>query len=831
MFQDLRYGLRMLLKRPVVSLIAILSLALGIGANTAIFSLTDAVMLKSLPVREPDKLVLFGKGENAGVTNGFPDGSTDLYAYPFFRRVKENKNSFEDVAALLSIPWSVHGTVNGGEIEKIDVQLVSGTYFPVLGVNPTLGRTLNDTDDQVTGNHPVAVVSYSWWESRLGRRSDAVGQTINIDNVVYTIVGVAPRDFFGTTVGQSPNVWMPLAMGKKLPPAYWDGREDNGFQCLYLIGRLKDGVSAQQASADVNLLFKQFLKDAANNPPNERQVRGIASAYIELTSVGRGLSELRTQFSLSLKILMAVVGLVLLIACANVANILLAHGAARRKEFAVRLAVGARPTRLARQLFTESLLLAAVGGIAGIALAWWGSRMLLLMASDGPEALPLDVTPNLRILAFSFGVSLVSAITFGILPALRATQVEPNSSLKAGRTVAPTTFQSRFGKLLVVAQVALSLVLLIGAGLFVRTLINLQNIPTGFNQENVVRFAVDTTTPGYKTDDPKYAAMLTDVEDSVRRVPGVDGAAFSFFVFNQGPWSSLAHTADTNLSEQERRIRNNVVGRDFFSVMGISLVQGRLFTEADTAKTQRTAVISEALAKRVFPNKSPLGQRFGIAGPQSANAIEVIGVVKDAKYGNVKEETRSMAYYVSAQVPQALGNFMVRIKGNPDQVIPNVRQAIKQVNRNLPIDDVVTLSDHIGRSLVQQKLIARLASFFGLLALSLACIGLYGLMSYGVARRTNEIGIRMALGAQTGNVLWLVLREVLTLVAIGVAVGLVAAFFTTKTAETLLFGLKRNDPLTITMAALLLFVVAIVAGYLPARRAARVDPMTALREE
>jgi len=375
------------------------------------------------------------------------------------------------------------------------------------------------------------------------------------------------------------------------------------------------------------------------------------------------------------------------------------------------------------------------------------------------------------------------------------------------------------------------LVLLIGAGLFVRTLINLQNIPTGFNQENAVRFAVDTTTAGYKVEDPKYAAMLKDVEDNVRQVPGVDGAAFSFFVFNQGQWSTLAQTSDTNLPEQDRRVRNNVVGRDFFSVMGIPLVQGRLFTEADTTKSQRVAVITETMAKRVFPNKSPLGLRFGISGPESANAIEIVGVVKDAKYGTVKEEMRSMAYYSSAQVPQALGNFMVRIKGNPDQVIPDIRQAIKQVNRNLPIDDVVTLSDHIGRSLVQQKLVARLASFFGLLALLLACIGLYGLMSYGVARRTNEIGIRMALGADKVNVLWLVLREVVTLVAIGVAVGLVAALLITKTAESLLFGLKPNDPLTITMAALLLFVVAIVAGYLPARRAARVDPMTALREE
>ena len=828
MLHDLKYGLRMLLKRPGVTLIAVLSLALGIGANTAIFSLMDAVMLKSLPVREPDRLVLFGNGVSSGITMSFPNESWELFSYPFYRQARQRSQVFEDVTALSSMPSPIHGIVNGsGDIEKLDVRLVAGNYFSVLGVNAVAGRTLNDADDQASGNHPVAVVSYAWWIKRLGGRADAVGQTIRIDEVVYTIVGVAPKDFFGTTVGQAPDVWIPLAMEKKLPPMHWDSRENVRFQSLYLIGRLKNGVTTEQAVADVNLLFKHALQERAGSQPSEENSKNIERASIELTSVGQGLSDLRRQFSLSLKILMAVVTLVLLIACANVANILFAQGTARAKEFAVRLAVGAPRARLIRQLLVESLLIAGIGGLAGAFIAFWGSRLLLLMASDGPEAIPVNVNPDERVFGFTLTVSVISAVVFGLVPALRATRIDPNSSLKSGRTGARNAFQSPLGKLLVIGQVALSLLLLVGAGLFVRTLINLQSLPSGFVKENVVRFDIDTTVAGYKTDDPKFLSMLGDVEENVRHVPGVNGAAFSFFVFNQGHWQGPVAVSD-DLPIEQRMVRTNVVGRDFFRVMGIPLVHGRLFNEDDTADSPQVAVITESMAQRVFPNKSPLGQRFKFT---EEGEFEVIGVVKDAKYGSLQEEIRPMAYYLHSQFPMPLSNFVVKTTGDPDTVIASVRQAIKQINRNLPIDDVVTLSDHIDRSLVQQKLIARLAAFFGVLALLLACIGLYGLMSYGVARRTNEIGIRMALGAPKSNVLWLILREALLLVVIGLMIGLGVSLFTSKTAASLLYGLKPNDPLTIALASLLLLTVALVAGYIPARRASRVDPMTALREE
>lgn len=832
MFQDIRYGIRMLLKKPGFTAVAVLSLALGIGANTAIFSLLDAVLLKTLPVERPQELVLFGKGESMGMTTGFPDGSTDLYSYPFYRQVQQQRTDvFSGVASLLSMPWNVHGFVNsGGDIEQLQVQLVSGSYFPVLGVNAGLGRVLTEADDQNAGAHPVAVVSYAWWQQRLGANPSAVGQTITIDDTAYSIVGVAPRDFFGTTVGSAPDLWIPLAMEKQLPPAHWDGRTNENFQDLFLIGRLKPGVTAQQANAAVNLLFKQSLQARAGAQPTAQRLKELEAANLQLTPVSRGLSGLREQFSLSLRVLMGVVALVLLIASANVANLLLAHGAARSREFAIRLAVGAGRIRLARQLLTESALLALVGGVIGIGLSWWGVRLLLVMASDGPEAVPVDAAPNLRVLGFTIGVSALCAIVFGTAPALRATRVEPNTSLKGGKTL--NALRNPLGKAFVVAQVALSLLLLVGAGLFVRTLVNLQKIPSGFKQENAMLFMIDTSATGMKGDDPKLPSMLSEVEQKVKQIPGVQAASFAFIVFNQGFWSGPAYTREDNIPEgQNRSLRNNIVGPDFFAAMGIPFVQGRGFGPQDIKSSQKVAVVTEAMVQKFFPTGNPIGKRFGIEGRESTETIEVIGVVKDAKYGNLKEPFRPMAFYPYTQVPDVLGNFVVRFSGPSSAVVPQVRETIKQINRNLPVDDVVSLEDHIGRSLVQQKLIARLASFFGLLALLLACVGLYGVMSYGVARRTNEIGIRMALGARGRSVLWLVLREALVLVGIGLVVGVLASLALTKTAASLLYELKPNDPLTIATATIVLMMVALVAGFLPARRAARVDPMIALRDE
>jgi len=833
MFQDMRYGVRMLLKSPGFTLAAALSLALGIGANTAIFSLIDAVLLKSLPVQEPERLVFFGKGEDVGATSNFPNMSWDLFSYPFYREARRRNEVFSDVGAVVSLQWGVHGAVNtngaSGELARIDVQIVSGSYFSTLGVNAGLGRVITDADDQVAGAHPVAVVSHDWWESQLGADPAAVGKTVTIDKVAYTIIGVAPKEFFGATVGQAPDMWIPLSMEAQLPPGHWKGRENPEWQSLHLIARLKNGVSAEQASAAVNLLFKQSLQERAGAQALTERMQDIQRAHIELTPAGRGISTLRGEFSLSLQILMAVVGVVLLIACANVANLLLARAAARQKEFAVRLAVGAGRARLIRQLLTESVLLAGLGAAAGIFLAWWGGRLLVLMASTGLEPLPLDVAPNARILGFTLLASLLSALIFGLAPALRAARIEPNSSLKSGKGAAQAASRSRFGKALVVAQVALSLLLMVGAGLFLRTLINLQNLPSGFNQQNVMLFYVDTTTTGYKG--AQLATLLREVEEKVKATPGVQAASFSAYFFNQGAWTSAAFTRDQNSPEgQSRSVSNKFVGQDYFTTMGIPLLQGRVFGPQDTGQSQQVAVISETMARRFFPNSSPLGRRFGRVADDSER-FEIIGVVKDAKDRSLTEEWRSIAYYPYSQGGEPMSNLVVRYSGAPEDVVRQARQAIREVNRNLPVDGVVSLSEHISRSLARQRLVARLASFFGLLALLLACVGLYGVLSYAVARRTNEIGIRMALGARRGDVIWLVSREALALAVAGVAIGLLASLAATRTAATLLYGLEPNDPPTIAAATLLLLAVAALAGYLPARRAARVDPMAALRDE
>ena len=834
MLQDLRYGFRMLLKHKGFTAVAALSLALGIGANTAIFSLVDALMLRALPVHEPERLVLFGNAESAGITIGFPNSSWDLFSYPFYREVRQRNQVFSDVAAVHSFPSRVHGVVHAsgpvGELEQINAQMVSGTYFSVLGVNAALGRTLTPDDDVTPGGHPVVVASYSWWQRRFGGDPSVIGNTITIDKTSYTIVGIAPREFFGTTVGDSPDIWVPLAMEEQLPPG-WKGLNNKMFQSLYLIGRLNTGVRVEQAGAETNLLFKQLLLEYSGPQPSDERLKDIQQARIELTPASRGLSELRKEFSLPLKILMVVVGVVLLIACANIANLLMARATARQQEFTVRVALGASPARIGRQLLTESLLLALLGGGAGILLGSWGSSAMVSMVSTGPQALPLNVEPDLRVLAFTFLVSVVSAVVFGTAPAIRASRVELSASLRSNRASSSAMTRSLLGKALLISQVALSLLLLVGAGLFVRTLVNLQGVDTGFNQEHVLLFQVDTDSIGYKQDS-RLVKLYKDVEERVASIPGVRAASFSMFAFNQGGWNSPASTrGDSSSAHTEQSIRNNSVGPNFFEAMGLQLLTGRGFGPQDTETSPKVAVISDALARRLFPDTSTLGRRFGIGGPENSEAIEVIGVVKDAKYGNLMEDPQPMAYYPYSQSINYLSNFEVNFSGDPGAIVTETRRAIKEVNREIPIVEAVRMSEQVGRSLVQQKLIARLSSFFGLLALLLACIGLFGIMSYSVARRTNEIGIRMALGAGRSDVLRLVMREGLVPVLSGVAIGIPAALLGGHLITSLLFGLTPADPLTICLATLSLLAVAALAAYLPARKASRVDPMTALRCE
>ena len=826
--QDLRYGVRTMLRSPGLTMVAVLSLALGIGANTAIFSLMDAVMLRRLPVQEPGQLVLFGSGRWGGSTDDFPNRSWQLFSYPFYREIQKANQVFAGVGAILSLAFDVHGTVEGNShIEEVNSELVSGTYFSVLGVKPLLGRVLTDTDDQTPGASPIAVASYRWWKRRFGRDPAIVGRKLTIGSTVYTIIGVTPPEFFGTTVGQSPDLWIPLSMEKEVSPG-WNGLDNKFFQSLYIIARLKPGVPIEQAGANVNLLFKQTLHEYAGPQPSKKRLDDIEHARIDLSSLSRGLSRLRRQFSEPLEILMTVVGLVLLIACANIANLLLARATARHREIAVRQALGAWRSRLVRQLLTESLLLALIGGGLGIAFASWANHLLLAMVS-GPEPLPLDVGIDARSLAFTFAVSFATALLFGTIPALRATRLMLASSLKEGRGPIGAAARSPLAKALIVSQVAFSLVLLVAAGLFLRSLVKLTSVDMGFDKENVLRLQLDPGSVGYK-EDARLAALYQEIEQRVAALPGVRAASISFFTFNEGSWTDPVWVQGDTSPRERPSVSHNIVGTGYFATMGIPVLVGRGFGPQDTATSTKVAVVNETMARRLFPGGSPIGRHFRIGGPK-ADEIEVIGVVKDAKYESLREEPQLADFIPYAQHIQYLGDFEARFSGDPKTIVSEVRRAIAEADHNLPISGITTLAEQVSQSVASQRLVARLSAFFGLLAVALACIGIYGLMSYAVTRRTSEIGVRMALGAGRVNVLWLVMREILVLAALGIAIGVPAALASNRVVSSMLFGLSPTDPAIMLAAPAILMAVAMLAGYLPARRASRVDPMVALRYE
>ena len=832
LIQDLKYGLRMLVKNPGFTAVAVLTLALGIGANTAIFSLLDAVLLRSLPVREPNQLVLFGEANWQGNVIDFPSGNTQLFSYPFYREFREKNAVYSEVTSINSIMVGSHGRVaDGRDLEKVNVELVSGTFFSTLGVNPFLGRTLTTDDDQIPGAHPVAVASYSWWQRRLGKDPSAVAKAVMIGKTVYSIVGVAPPEFFGVIVGQSPDLWIPLSMEEGISPGQ-NGRNNKLFQSLYLIARLKPGVTSAQANANTNLLFKQFLHEVIGPQPSEKQLDKIQHAMIELTPAATGLSHLRYEFSLPLKILMAVVMLVLLIACANVANLLLARATTRQREIAVRMSLGAGRSRLIRQLVTESVLLALAGGALGVLLASGASHLLLLMVSTGPETLPVRVAPDGAVLAFTLGITFLTAILFGTAPAFRATRLNLTGALKEGRGTVAAQTRQWFSRSLIVGQVALSLILLMGAGLFLRSLVNLLNVDLGFNKQNVLRFGVDATAAGYQ-EDARLENLMERVEAQVGALPGVQVVSVASFVFNEGGWTTYVNVPGRANSDSNPNVDHDIVGPGYFQVMGMRLVSGRPLGPQDTANSQKVAVINETMARTYFPGESPLGRTFGIRDDPKEQNIEVVGVVKDAKYLYLQEEPMPAAFYPYAQHPGPgfLSNFVARYSGDPQQVISEVRRAVAGIDPNLPVGDVTTLSRKVDDSVVSQRLVAQLSGFFGMLAVFLSCIGIYGSMSYAVARRTNEIGIRMALGADPASMLWMVMREILLLVGIGLAVGVPVALVGSRYVASLVFGLSPYDPISMAGAAALLLAVAAFAGYLPARRASRVDPMVALKYE
>jgi len=832
-FSDISYGIRALLRSRGLTIVALLSLALGIGANTAIFSLLDAVLLRSLPVNNPQQLVLLGTGDASGIGNNFV--STELYSYPFYRQLREKNTVFSDVAAIFSMTDNVHGFVlnstgdTNSASELMHVKLVSGSYFPMLGVRAQLGRTLTEADDTTEGDHPVVVLSNGFWKRAMASDPDVLNRKIKLGDTIYTIIGVSPTEFFGTTVGESPDMWVPLSMVKFVPPGY-DAYSKNFVQSLNVIGRLKPGVSLAQATTEVNLLLQQITRGFSDVDLSQKNLKELSKTHVPLTPIANGLSSIRRQFSEPLQILMAVVALVLLIACANIANLLLARSTVRARELAVRQALGARPSRLIRQLLTESLTLALVGGFLGVGFALIASRFLLRMVSGGSEILPLDISLNLHLLGFTLAVTVATAILFGTIPAFRATSLHLTDSLKEGRGPSSAGARNPLAKGLVISQVALSLVLTVGAGLFLRSLSNLNRVDPGFNRKNVLRLQIETDALGYKEDDPRLNALFQQIESRVNELPGVKAASFSAFTFHEGSWSG-AMLVPGMPNNEDITVHQNVVGNGYFKTMQIPLIAGRTFSTADTATSQHVAVISERTAKMLFPAGNPIGRHFRVGRNEPEREYEVIGIVKDVKFDSLQEEPAYINYLSYAQRPWDFGDFEVRYTGPFSNISSSVQQAIKSINPNVRITHVTTLDEQLSRSMTNQRLVAQLSAFFGALAVFLSSIGIYGLMSYVVSRRTNEIGIRMALGAARSDVSWLVAREILSLVAIGVGIGIPAALVGNHLVANMLYGLKSTDPLSLVAAAVLLLSVASIAGYFPARRASRVDPMQALRYE
>ncbi|MBS1822593.1 MAG: ABC transporter permease [Acidobacteria bacterium] len=832
LLQDARYGVRSMFRSPVLTLVALLSLALGIGANTAIFSFLDAIMLRSLPVKEPAQLVQLGEGDEAGVTDRY--GSDTLYSYPFFREFRQKNTAFSDVAAVFSFGSSVHGTLDRrDQMQGLTPDIVSGTFFSTLGVQPVLGRLFTPGDDAVEGAHPVAVISYAFWQSGFAGAPDILNHTVKLGDATFSIVGVAPPGFFGIEVGHAPDLWVPMAMMRSLP-SHFTGYNDNFFQSNYIFGRLKPGVTGAQAEAEVNVLYQQIVRGFPDAKLNAYNLSHLERTHIPLTSLSNGRSYLRRNFSDPLKILMGITALVLLIACANIANLLLARSTVRAREFAVRQALGAQRVRLVRQLLTESLLLAIAGGILGVAFAVVADRLLLRMISGGADAdlIPLDVSLNLRLLLFSLAATLTTAIVFGIVPALRGTRVQVTDALKDGRGPSSGTSRSPLGKTLIVAQVAVSLVLAVAAVLFVRSLVNLTRIDPGFNRNGVLRLDIDSNVTGLKGDDPRLMAMFGEIEQRVSALPGVKAASFGSFFFAQGSWNGVINVPGAGYNDRID-VKHNVIDGDFFKTMQIPLLAGRTFGPQDTATSHKVAIISEATARDLFPTGvNPIGRHYFLGrDPNPKSDVEVVGIVKDVKFLSLQEAQQYIDYIPNPQHPWGYGGLAVRYSGDFNAVSTAVQQAIHSVDRTLPISHVTTLDSIVDRTITNQRLVAQLSAFFGLLAVFLSSIGIYGLMSYMVGKRTNEIGIRIAVGASRASVRWLVMREILLLVAIGIAIGVPVTFFGSRIVTSMLFGLRGTDAVSLAASIAGLLLIAVLAGYLPARRAARVDPVVALRYE
>ncbi len=830
LWQDVRFALRTLKKSPVFVAVAVLSLALGIGANTAIFSLVDQILLRLLPVKDPEQLVLlWGQGQHYGSNNG-----PNKLSYPMYQDFRAHNEVFSGMFARYNMAMSVS---SDGKTERVDGEIVSGTYFPVLGVGAAIGRVFDENDDKVIGGAPYAVLSYRYWISRFAGSPSVIGKKLILNGYPITVVGVSQAGFDGTDPTSSPQIRVPLIMKAELDQLNFYSLTNRRGRWVNVFGRLKPGVSMEQAKASLQPFFHQMLNMEVQEQGFSRTAPEVKQAFLrmwmDLIPASKGRSNLRRQFSSSLLVLTAIVGLVLLIACANVANLLIARATARQKEIAVRLALGASRGRIISQLLVESFVLAFSGGVAGLVLAIWMDRALVAFMPTGSSPLPLSTSPDWRILIFTLGVSILTGLIFGLIPALQSTRPQLAGTLKdqVGSIAGGTSVKLR--KALVAAQVTLSLLLLIGAGLFIRSLRNLKDLDPGFRTSNLITFAVDPTLNGYKPD--RTRDFYRQLRDGLDAIPGVGSSTLAVVpVLADNEWDNSMTVegyaaAPTKMPDPHM----NYISPNYFKTMEAPLLLGRDFRVSDDKGAPKVCIVNETFAKKYFAGGSAVGRHVGQGSdPGTKLDIEIIAVAKDTKYENMREEIPEEIYMPYQQMNFVLGMAVyVRTARDPEQTFSAVRRTVNGLDANLPVFEMKTLEKQMDESLITERLVASLSSAFGFLATILASVGLYGVMAYMVAQRTREIGVRMALGAGQNDVVWLVMREVLVLAGIGIAVGLPAAWALSRFVKNQLYGIAPTDGLTIALSTVGIAAVALLSGYMPALRATRIDPMRALRWE
>lgn len=822
---DLRHAIRVLRASPTFTLAALAVLALGIGANSAIFALANAVLLEPLPVPEPGRLVVLG-------TSAPDSPNTDFgFSYPGFQDLREGVPAFAGMLAVSGLRVSVS---YGGQNQRCYGEVVTGDYFTTLGVRPLLGRLLTPDDDKVLGGHPVVVLDYAFWQ-RLGADRGLVGRSLLLNGHPMTVVGVTGPEFYGTDLSLRPQLRVPLAMAPVLRPNPNDPTMiRRGHQWLRVMARLRPGASIEQAMAAADVVFRRgnaaLLTEMPAGAPESARQR-VEARRLSMRPGPQGTNRMRTSAELPLLLLGGATATLMLIACANLANLLLARGAARQREMAVRTALGGSRWRLVRQLLVESLVLSVAAGALGLLVAVWMVSVILSFLPAG-NALGSDLAPDLTVVAATFALALVAGLLFGLAPALRASRHDPSAALKHDSpTVTGAERVASLRSVLIGAQVAMSFVLLVGAGLFLRTLVNLQTLDTGFDRGRVVVASVDPSLNGY--DAPRSAAALTEFVQRLGQVPGIRHAGLSSVSPITGSWDVNDLTVPGYQPKEGEEVNASfaAVTPGYLEAMGIALREGRALTWRDTEGAQRVAVINETMAREYFPGGSAVGRHFSFGGENEPT--EVVGVVRDGKYVTLREDRAPRFAYVPFLQRPLSGAEMVlhaRTDGDPLGRVDAIRQQLRAIDATLPLSNVTTLDDQIAESLSSERMLATLGSSFGVLALLLAAVGVYGVLAFAVARRTREIGLRMALGAEPGDVSWLITRQVAVIVLAGLLGGAAGAWALQGVLRTMVFGVSPADPAVFAAAVLIVGATSAIAAWLPARRAARLDPVAALRQ-